>query len=321
MAGTKTVLNAMSKQNLEWACIFHSIEFKERETKAVLVEKLLPTVSDEKSLDAFYPYMSDEEIGILKHYLTHKEFAGIWDDAKLRIFESIGFMCRKGDDIIISDVLANYIQKPHYSLEQKRRQFDLIIRYFTACSNLYGIFPYDLAIDYYCKYEHKRLKKRDILDIINIIYAKFLPFEPEDEFIVNAEVYLVDDDFCEELFDEQANKPYAILPKSELLNYLDKDYVPKNKYYRQMSTFLSLTYGISKIEADDIAFELSHMARAQVDTDMVFELLDDFDICFSDQLQLNSFFAAYQNLCNNTRLWHNCGHTPNELREKMLREK
>ena len=319
MAGAKTVLNAMTKENLDWACIYHGIETNEKETKAMLVEMLLPAVSDERTLDAFYPYMSDEEIAILKYYLVHKSFQDIWDDAKLRIFESIGFMCRKGeDDFIISDVLINYIQKPHYSLEQKRRQFDVIMQYFTACSNLYGIFPYDLAIDYYCKYEHKRLKKKEVLHIIDMIYMKFLPFEPDDEFMVNSEVYFVDDDFAQELFDEQANKPYAILPKSELLNYIDKDYVPKNKYYRQMSAFFSLTCGLCKEEADEIAFELSHMAKAQVDTDMVFEILESFDIEFADMNHMNQFLMLYQELSNNTRLWHNCGHTPNELRKKML---
>ncbi|MBQ3432079.1 MAG: hypothetical protein IJG23_04770 [Clostridia bacterium] len=318
MATPDVVLKAMTKNKLEIACIANQIDFSEKNTKAQLMDLLKDTVESEQTLEHFYPYMCDEEIRVLQYYMEHQTFQGFWDRDYLFFFECIGFLCKKDTEILISDVLIDYLNKPHHALEQKRKQFNCMMQYFMACASLYGVFPFDIALDYYCKYEHKRMSNDEKQALLDMLYFKGLPFEPEDEFIINREVFIQDEDYADELFEAQEGKPYALLPKEELLKYLDINYIEKNKYYKKMKNMLCLLCGLSPEEGDEVTNHLSHMAKAQLEFDAIFEFLqEDFDITFESMEEYHQFVGAYADLSNHTRLWENCGFSPSELSKRL----
>ncbi len=115
----------------------------------------------------------------------------------------------------------------------------------------------------------------------------------------------------------QQGKSYAKLPKDELLKYEDHDYFQKTPQFRNMITFLMYALKLSNSRATEIAENIAYMCIAGMLPDQVFGLLEEDDVVFSDMQQYNQFLMKYSDMANNTRLWENRGHTPNELRRNI----
>lgn len=318
MIELKKVLQSKRVDDLKCICRFFELDLSRAIHKQDMVALLTEKLCAQKTLDDLYVYLSDDEIENLRLAASSDMFNNSYDTEKLFIFNNLGYINIK-DHILISDAIAHYLSEKHPKLETKRKQFNTLNLYFTACANLYGIVPIELAIDLYNKYEHKRIQKREIKALANINRVKPVKYYIEEALLVNEDVLIVDDDWLEELLKAQAGKPYAILPKEDLLKYTSPDYIEKTPQYRKLVTLLSLSLGISKKEADEITDNLAIMAKAQMNFDHIFEYFEDNDIDFADEKEYQKFVAAYTELSNHTRMWENCGCTPAEIRKRMMK--
>lgn len=202
-----------------------------------------------------------------------------------------------------------------------KKIFETTLNYIKAFANLYGVIPIKEAQALLNKYENKSYSITAVLEDQSMITTDrygFLIVENEKDYLIVAnDAFYVSEDNLEDLIQAQRGKSYAKLPKEELLKYEDRDYFQRTPQFRNMITFLISALAISKNEATEIAENIAYMCIAGMDPDQVFELLEEDDIVFADIQQYNQFLMKYSDMANNTRIWENCGHTPNELRKYM----
>lgn len=72
-----------------------------------------------------------------------------------------------------------------------------------------------------------------------------------------------------------------------------------------------------KIRKADIVDALFDTLCKKETLDFIFQYLEEKNIAFKDMEQCNKFVKAYTDMHNNTRMWENCGNTPNEMRKQM----
>lgn len=319
MIDLKTVLNSKNLSQLKFACQLLNLSLQGKIRKADIVDALFDTLCKKETLDFIFTFLSDEEIRNFKLACAKDMFNNAYDESYLEVFDVLGYINIK-NDIFISDIMYNYINASHEELNVKRQRTQLIHKYLTCFANLYGIVPADKIIDLFNRYERKKLQKSELQDYQKITHIKRLPYTViADYYLINNEVFLLDEnnEYFTELVLSQRGKKYAVLPKNELFKYIDPDYFEKTPQYRKMKTMLTIELELNQTDAEELADDFANMCVAGMEFDFIFQYLEEKNIAFKDMEQCNKFVKAYTDMHNNTRMWENCGNTPNEMRKQM----
>lgn len=161
---------------------------------------------------------------------------------------------------------------------------------------------------------------------------------------------LSEDDDLKDYFDSAEHLPYRILhdiaiekdryipDKDEFLLYADEFYIEETDAARSIAAFLRKNFKkeiySAAIEAngedEEIIYDIVSILQEEAmdrsedfddrsPTDLVkvaFQVLEeDYDIIMDGMDQANEFLGYLMDMANNSRLWQNNGHTPNELRD------
>ncbi len=195
---------------------------------------------------------------------------------------------------------------------------DKVIDYIIALTNLYGLVHKEKVIEIYNI-------QNDIntnVDIINSI-MKGLPEALRSNFIKIHGDYFVTDSILEfDQFNEQlsqrAGKPFYIPAKEELLKYRDERYFEVNREYKKLLNYLNknIFYG-DKYNAEMLCEDIQGICRYAFSIQKVLDEFNRRDISFNGEEQVNEVMKMIMNLANNTRIWENNGHTPQEIFELM----
>ncbi|MFR5875497.1 MAG: hypothetical protein ACLUFN_03300 [Eubacterium sp.] len=202
-----------------------------------------------------------------------------------------------------------------------KKVFETTLKYIKAFANLYGIISIKEAQAMLNKYENKSYSIVNVLEDESMSTTDrygFIILEDDNGYMIVAnDAFYVSENNLEELMQAQEGKRYAKLPKDELLKYEDRDYFQRTPQFRNMITFLMYALKLPNSKATEIAENIAYMCIAGMSPDQVFSLLEEDDVVFADMQQYNQFLMRYSDMANNTRLWENRGHTPNELRRNM----
>lgn len=211
---------------------------------------------------------------------------------------------------------------------------DLILRYFEAFSNLYGIIPMKRAYRIIEKQNPElNLTKEQFAEIVNELdFSKkhyYICCEEElyDEILYDVDVFdkLLLDEYLfalgnindyEQLKFEQDDKPFYVPPKDELLKYDDEFYVERTKHvvalenylrddldlprYKEIVENFNLMLRIDEVEPKEVITMLTRMGSPKFKG-------------FSSKEQAHKFFMLFTNLRNHTRKHIHRGHTSFEL--------
>lgn len=211
---------------------------------------------------------------------------------------------------------------------------DLILRYFDAFANLYGIIPMKRAYRIIEKQNPEwNLTKEKFAEIVNELdfpdkyYVIWSEEEVYDENADESDVFdrlliaeyiltFGDPEDYEKLVFEQGDRPFYVPEKDELLKYEDDFYYEKTKHVINLENFLKDDLGLTNYkgivedyagmlvidddEPNNVIATLKGMAKPKF-------------VEFSSKQQAQKFFMLYTNLRNHTRKHTHRGHTPFEL--------
>lgn len=211
---------------------------------------------------------------------------------------------------------------------------DLILRYFDAFSNLYGIIPMRRAYRIIEKQNPElNLTKEQFAEIVGKLdfpdkyYVIWSEEEVYDENADKSDVldriliadYVLtfgDPEDYERLKFEQGNRPFYVPEKEELLKYEDDFYYERTKHIINLENYLRDDLGLANYkgivedfagmlliddnEPERVIADLKRMGRPKFKE-------------FSSKQQAEKFFMLYTNLRNHTRKHTHRGHTPFEL--------
>ena len=211
---------------------------------------------------------------------------------------------------------------------------ELLLQYFDAFSNLYGIISMKKAYRIIEKQNPElNLTKECFAEIVNSLDmdGKFYAILSEDKvynedaedcglfdklLIADYVLTFGDSEDYEKLVCEQADRPYYVPEKNELLKYADDFYYEKTKYFYEFEYYLRDELGLTNSEglAEDFA---GMLLIDDYNSDEVVSNLKEFSRSkfkgFANNEQAQKFFMLYINLRNHTRKHSHRGHTPFEL--------
>lgn len=107
-------------------------------------------------------------------------------------------------------------------------------------------------------------------------------------------------------------KPRYVPEKKELLRYADWDYYEQTPQMDKLKQFLAEQCRQPRCKAEEVAAEIQYACAVEAGIGQIFELLEEYHVDLDDK-SVSSFVEIITAVQNNTRLWANKGHTPNEL--------
>jgi len=193
----------------------------------------------------------------------------------------------------------------------------LLDKYARAAMNLYGIIS---------KKELAGIFNSQNSDLIDIsgdeVFTLLLPLvaKSKDPWYCFYKDYIVhyfafeDFSYADGWLAEQGDKPRFIPEKVEFLKFEYQFHVsqPQAAFWEKVRLFI---IGEWEDNRNKYMFyrDLKEIAPFALGFSYLSKLLEKYDLPFESQKSAEKFFALYSEAYNNTRMWSNKGHTPNEL--------
>lgn len=194
----------------------------------------------------------------------------------------------------------------------------LIMNYIISLTNLYGLVHKDKVVEIY-NIQNEQKTDEELITTVSKekqeeLYDNFVHVHG-DYFV--AEAIMEFDEFDEQLM-HRKGKPFYIPDKEELLKYRDEMYFEVTKEYRALLAYVTknLLDG-DEAKAEEICEDIQGSCQFGVSMQGVFDEFNRRKINFKSDKQVSELMQLVMELANNTRIWENNGHTPNEIFELM----
>ena len=198
----------------------------------------------------------------------------------------------------------------------------LLDTYARAAVNLYGIISKEDLAGIFNSQNTEQTNAEEVFTLLLPVVIK--NYRASDDEHERCSYYFYKDciihcwavdnfDFADFLLREQEGKPRFIPKKQEFLNY-------ENVYYEEetqkMNWINTLKFILDEWSDNDGVFEFYNEVK---DCSKLFGRSDihnqlrEYGLSFTSEKHIQPFFDLLNNAHNNTRMWINKGHTPNEL--------
>jgi uncharacterized protein YecA (UPF0149 family) len=192
-----------------------------------------------------------------------------------------------------------------------------IIDYIISLTHLYGLVHKDKVVEIYNLHNKEKIDIEAIKDIINNppedLVKNFV--EIHGDYFVH-ETIMEFDQFNEQLKQRQG-KPLYIPAPEELFKYKDEDYFEVTKQYQALLSYVTRNiFDGGEFAAQMLCEDVQGICQFDFSVQEVFEVFNARGVEFKSEKQVNEVMRLVMDLANNTRIWENNGHTPNEIFEK-----
>lgn len=209
------------------------------------------------------------------------------------------------------------IKKNNMPTRKSKKFNDIIIDYIISLTHLYGLVHKDKVVEIF------NLQNEESIDITTLRGIMEKP--PEDLAKNFVEVYgdyfvhetiMEFDDFDEQLR-QRHGKPHYIPPREGLLKYKEETYFEVTKEYRALFKYVSKhIFPRDEFAAEALCEDVQGICQFDFSMQEIFEVFNTRGVDFKDEKQVNEVVQLVMELANNTRIWENNGHTPQEIFEK-----
>jgi hypothetical protein len=194
---------------------------------------------------------------------------------------------------------------------------ETVIDYIISLTHLYGLIYKDKVVEIFNLQNNEKINAEFINNIM-----KNPPEDLENNFTEINGDYFVHESIMEfNNFDEQVKqrrgKPLYIPARDELLKYKDDTYFEVTKEYRALCSYVTkYIFDGDEFAAEMLCEDVQGICRFDFSMQEIFEVFNTRGVDFKSEKQVNEVVQLVMELANNTRIWENNGHTPNEIFEK-----
>lgn len=192
---------------------------------------------------------------------------------------------------------------------------NLVTEYIISMGNLYGLVNKEKVVAIYNMQNENQITLANIEKVIEneiVLLEEHFIFVDGDYFVHETIIVF---DGVEESLNTRKGKPFYIPDKRELLKYSDQFYIEKTKEYVALFDFLVLELLNGDEEnAEEICEEVQGFCHVEASFTTILNSVNSF-VDFQNKQQSLVLMNLVTNLANNTRIWSNNGHTPQELFE------
>lgn len=188
---------------------------------------------------------------------------------------------------------------------------EIIDMYAIAAVNLYGVITLDEFVEIFNQHHEMKTTAEEVKILLLPVILKNEYYCFFENYLVH---YLLFQDFTQvgQIIDQQKNKP-RFVPEAELFNAFCDEYFDDLGVWNQFSEYLLEILDHHPV-AFPIAEEIQMITKYYFSIENINELLQEYQIPFQNQAQVEHFFEAIFEAANNTRIWLNNGFTPLQMR-------
>jgi hypothetical protein len=205
---------------------------------------------------------------------------------------------------------------------QKPNRLIEIGKYIFSAVYLYGVIELSDFVFVFNHYEDDQITKEEALSLIEVLlYYNVTNLQFKHNILANGFFNFKDHrsfNKAKEILSIQKHKPRFLPSKNEFLKYEDEEYVEPMKPLIDLEKFITGNQLVEIEEAEDIRFDVLELHDQTVSGSKIseyFSYVDKRGYKFHDEFEMQLFIGLVTHVQNNTRLYENCGYTPNELLE------
>lgn len=226
----------------------------------------------------------------------------------------LAFKDENGQVELVDEMQSFNLKRFDGAFYKRRKEVQKYRDYLIAFANFYGILPYREMTGLLHSYESAAFDEEELIDICDMLDMCGQSFTFMDDRLV-TEALAMEPEFYGEILRAQCGKPYARLPKAELLKYTDDSYFEKTPQYFAVAKFFQTVFHLNPKFSAELTADIVGLIQAEAPFSTILEYMDDMGCRFTqfDEDVVLHFMSLYTDLRNNTRIWYNCGHTPNAM--------
>ncbi len=319
------LLMELSGEDFAWLTEFYGILWNKKSAmRKRAISGIVKRVQDPDQLFDEAVVLSEEQ---WKQFLEIKKAPLLYEEEEdipffFSTFLDLGYLYEKemedGNWLVMPLEIKQLLESKEWKqLEQIRKQASDVFFAAMAAVHLYG------AIDL-----------QDFAQLFNSMFEENLAVDMIFDLLLDLDLheiasfafwsnYLVHEMFEEEEFEgvhdllqRSESKPRYIPEKEVFLKYADPFYFETNAATEAMLQYLKGDLDVERQEADVLLIELHGLCSADVvgnQLQYALDLLAESDISFHTKENVERFAQLLYDMMDNTRLWHNNGHTPKEM--------
>lgn len=241
------------------------------------------------------------------------------------VLQSLGYLQTFRDGGRLIYVVPDEMRQLYQELlsdgfRERKERGDLVHAYASAAVNLYGVIRQDDLISIFNGQNGKKLTKGELFSILIRHIALDRGYVLWEEYIVNDAFDDNDYQDVHDLLAQVGNKPRYIPGKTEFLKYADPDYYEPTPYATLVERYLLEDAGLGQRTAAELMAALHYAIILESGIKELLEFLHEYHVPI-DPAELQVAADLLSGLANNTRIWSNNGHTPNEIFELYERQR
>lgn len=196
-------------------------------------------------------------------------------------------------------------------------QMSRLLDYIISLTHLYGLVHKGTVVEIYNLQSEEKIEAEAINNLINnppeYLSKNFV--EINGDYFVH-ETIMEFDDFGAQL-KQRKDKPFYIPEQEELLKYKDDSYFEVTKQYQALLSYVTRhIFDGDEFAAEMLCEDVQGICQFDFSVQEIFEVFKTRGVDFKSEKQVNEVLQLVLELVNNTRIWENNGHTPNEIFEK-----
>ena len=317
----KDILSVMTVPDLKKYCTACGLTGLSKCRKPELIEKAAEYMTSPEAIRAALLAIDEGEFKAFKKALRSPE--GKVDGLMSALFAAgLAAPDENGEGSVLADELLGYdlsgLDKSFYN---ERKKLQLLSRYFRAFVLLYGVIDLDTAGKLLNRYERMTMDASALTDALEQLSAAEQLYRLMGEHIVLSDIADEGEYEVHEYLVQQGDKPYAILPRQELLRYSDIGYIARPPQYKAFVSMLCGSYGMSLRKAQEFADMIVVMYNYGCESETPVDFATDSGIKFGGLEEVSEFVQFVSQLANDTRTFLNRGYTPNELHRLLAQKK
>ena len=233
------------------------------------------------------------------------------------LLEDLGYLvCDASQENLIvtvpTEISEVFHQLEREGFTERKARYDLLDSYAMAAVHLYGAISQPDLVDIFNRQNRQPTTEEELFPALLRHIAVGAPYCFWEEYIVCGEFEENGFEDVRDLMRQCGGKPRYIPEKDALLRYADWNYYERTPQMDALTAFLMTEGHRPHRDAEEIAGEIQYACVIEAGMEQIFEILSDYDMEL-DSSAVGAFVKVMMSVKNNTRLWANKGHTPNEL--------